>query len=137
MCSDRTPDRWSAPSPGARPAGLDPLGGGYPLGDLTVQVHHEGARAVVVPHGEIDLHTRRHLCRAIDAVLTSGRHVVVDMSQATFIDSSGLAVLADVHRQLAATEGDLTIRAPQRAVRKVLHLSGIDQVLTIEDDVPR
>jgi len=79
--------------------------------------------------GEIDLATSDRLTSAISAAATAGtRRLVLDLSGATFIDSSGVRAL------ITATEvaPSVTVRAPSQVVLRVLEITGADQVLSIE-----
>jgi anti-sigma B factor antagonist len=100
-----------------------------PVADF--QVDTSGETAILRISGEIDISTapqlRDHL-RQLD----TGR-VVVDLSAMTFIDSTGLGVLVGALKRLRDKGGDLVLRAPTRATRKVLDLTGLAQIVTIED----
>ena len=58
--------------------------------------------------------------------------VAVDLAAVTFMDSSGISVLIGAHRQSADLGHRLTLRFPSPAVVKVLKITGVDEVLTIE-----
>jgi anti-sigma B factor antagonist len=90
---------------------------------------------VVVVRGEIDLFTapdfKHHVSEAIDAGVS---HVVVDLTQTTFIDSSSLGVLIGAHRRLKLRGGTLTIVCDNEAITKTFRITGLDGVFTL---VPR
>jgi len=91
--------------------------------------HDASGAPLIWVSGEIDLATSDRLAAAISAAATAGtRRLVLDLSGATFIDSTG------VHALLGATElaPSVTVRAPSEAVRRVLEITGADQVLSIE-----
>ncbi|HEX6418479.1 MAG TPA: STAS domain-containing protein [Acidimicrobiales bacterium] len=93
-----------------------------------------GAGEVVVAvRGEIDLSTREPFGRAVRQATTAGAgRVVIDMAEITFMDSSGLAVLAEAHRALGEAPGAIVLRRVRPAVRSVLTLSGLDGLLSIQ-----
>ena len=67
-------------------------------------------------------------------ILPGGGVVVADLSEITFLDSSGLGVLVQAHR--TATERDsrlLVVASPP--VRKLLRLTGLDTVLETYDEL--
>jgi len=67
-------------------------------------------------------------------LLHRGGAVVADLSEVTFLDSSGLGVLVQAHR--TATERDtrlLVVASPP--VRKLLALTGLDTVLDTYDQL--
>ena len=57
--------------------------------------------------------------------------LVIDLSDVTFIDSSGLGLIVALHKLQKQHEGVVVLTAPQRLVRRVLGLSGIDQVIEV------
>jgi anti-anti-sigma factor len=65
-----------------------------------------------------------------DAVLVAHReatHVVADMSEVTFMDSSGVRALLEVHGVLADDGAELTVRDPSPVVRELLTLVGLNE----------
>ena len=77
--------------------------------------------------GEIDLATATELRQRLNSVIASG-DVDLDLSDVTFLDSSGLVVL------LAARQGlhdnhRLTVRNPSKRVLRVFELSGVLDVM--------
>jgi anti-sigma B factor antagonist len=70
----------------------------------------------------------------LSMILPGGGAVVADLSQVSFLDSSGLGVLVQAHR--TATERDtrlLVVASPP--VRKLLALTGLDTVLDTYDQL--
>ena len=87
-------------------------------------------RALVTITGEIDIAT----CEAMRDALTAGLgggpvDLVADLSGVTFMDASGIGVLLGVRKQVMEAGGSFTLRAPSRAVRKVIGICGLDAVL--------
>jgi anti-sigma B factor antagonist len=56
-------------------------------------------------------------------------HVVVDLAETSFIDSSGLGALIGVLKRARSEGGDLRIATPSEQVRMVLGLTNLDRVL--------
>jgi anti-anti-sigma factor len=86
----------------------------------------------VVVQGEIDLATCDRLWPVIEQALSQGSRLVLDLENTTFIDSSGLALIIRAHRRLGQLPEALVIRAPRPAARKLLGVSGIDRLVTVE-----
>jgi anti-anti-sigma factor len=88
---------------------------------------------VVSVEGEVDMATAPQLTEALGAALESGRTVVVDVAEMTFIDSQGIKALVDAHK-LAGSEplGRLVVRSPRPQVRKMLEITGLDTRIAIE-----
>lgn len=105
-----------------------------PVGlDITVDVAGAAAHAWVV--GVLDLYTAPRLREAMVEVL-AGRNepfvVTLDVSGLDFIDSSGLGVLIAVLKRLRHIGGNLVLRAPSRSMSRLLDLTGLDKVFTVE-----
>jgi anti-sigma B factor antagonist len=61
------------------------------------------------------------------------RNIVVDLSGVTFIDSTGLGVLVTALKRTRDAGGQLTLRSPTRSTRKVLDITGLSNLVAIED----
>jgi anti-anti-sigma factor len=72
--------------------------------DGTIEIEHAPGVDVLVLHGEHDLSTQSRIQRHIDAAISAGKSVVVDLSQVDFIDSTVLAAI--LHGQRRATPED-------------------------------
>ncbi|HEY7121612.1 MAG TPA: STAS domain-containing protein [Solirubrobacterales bacterium] len=83
--------------------------------------------AVLTISGEHDLSTAPNLRRRIDGLLDEGTATVVDLSGATFIDSSILGVILDGRRRAAESNiGFAITRADgSDAVDRVLEVTGL------------
>jgi len=93
-----------------------------------------GAQPVVRLSGEVDMATSAAVKSSL-ADLAEGGHlaVVVDLSEVTFIDSSGLHVLLDAQRRLSKSGGKVVLRKPAPAVDRILQISGLCDVFPMEE----
>jgi anti-sigma B factor antagonist len=89
--------------------------------------------AVVTISGEHDLSTAPSLRRRLDSLLDEGATTVIDLSPATFIDSSILGVILDGRRR--AAEADLGFAVVHSngsdAVDRVLEVTGLRAELPV------
>jgi anti-anti-sigma factor len=102
--------------------------------EFRVTTRATGGEFVVSVVGAVDRATAPQLLEAMGAALDSGEKVILDLAAMTFIDSQGLEVLIEAHAR--AREGRLqrvVLRSPRPQARKVLEITGLDQLLTIED----
>ncbi|MCC2313402.1 STAS domain-containing protein [Cellulomonas xiejunii] len=101
--------------------------------DHEIRVEHRAGRAVVCLVGEIDASLRQSASASMGIALMSGLPLLVDASQATFIDSSGVAFVLQLH--LAASEAgvELTLHDPNHVLRDMLEMVGLSGA--IPDDV--
>lgn len=83
----------------------------------------DGEPAILVVSGEVDIATCPVLRRAIDSVLGTGRaDVVIDVAGVEFIDAMGIGVLIRAAGEARRAGGRLVLRAPSRAVHRMLGL---------------
>ncbi|MGX1471878.1 UNVERIFIED_CONTAM: anti-anti-sigma factor [Streptomyces canus] len=88
--------------------------------------------------GEIDHQSVGGLTRALSvADAPEGHRVVIDLSQVTFMDSSGVNALIAAHQSALAAQGWLRLVVVRGAVLRTLQLVGLDTVVpchpTLED----
>lgn len=103
--------------------------------ELNVSSRSHGDDAIVIAAGEIDLYTAPRLHTALSAVIakaTPKSRVTVDMSGVEFCDSTGMNVLLSCLRQVRERGGELELAAPRPAVMKILQVTGLDSVFTID-----
>ena len=100
----------------------------FEIRDKRVDAH----RHVVAVTGEIDIFTapdfKQHIAAAIDDGVA---HVVVDLSETTFVDSSTLGVLIGAHRRLSGRDGSLSVVCTGEAILKTFRITGLDGVFRI------
>jgi len=95
----------------------------------------EGA-AVVRPVGEVDVFTAPLLRELLVELVESGtRKVIVDLSEVTFLDSTGLAVLVGVWQRLRNHEGFFAVAAANERIERVLRTTRLDQSLRLHTTV--
>jgi anti-sigma B factor antagonist len=82
--------------------------------------------------GELDLASSGDLRRHIDRAVADGRrNLVIDLSDVTHMDSTGLASLIAAHQQAAGHGGRLALVIESRHVRRTLEVRGLDRLFTI------
>jgi anti-sigma B factor antagonist len=80
--------------------------------------------------GDIDLATATDLRQRLDPVIAAGTgDVDLDLSDVTFLDSSGLVALLHVRQALHDTRQRLRVRNPSKPVLRVFELSGVLDVM--------
>lgn len=84
--------------------------------------------------GEIDHHSAVSVRADIDGLMFDLRpkKVVLDLSEISFMDSSGLGLIMGRYSLIKELGGTLSLRAPTVAVMKILTLAGMERMITIE-----
>jgi anti-sigma B factor antagonist len=86
--------------------------------------------------GELDLATAPDLCMRLTRLRMARRPIVViDLTDLRFCDSTGLRALLGEAREARIAGGRLSVIVPPgSAVRRLLDLTGADEVLEVHDD---
>ncbi len=104
--------------------------------ELDVTVRKLQGTAVVAVAGEIDVYTSPLLQERLVEVLREGiSSIVLDLSEVTFLDSTGLGVLITGLKRCRSAGGDLSLVTAQPNVLKVLEITGLNDVFQIHDSV--
>ncbi len=82
--------------------------------------------------GEIDLHVSPRVAESLATMIEQkpGR-LVVDLSQVSYIDSSGLAVLIEGMQNVEGYGGKFFLAGLQENVRPIFEIARLDQVFVI------
>jgi anti-sigma B factor antagonist len=93
---------------------------------LTIEVRHEQGHVIVTAVGEIDISTATKLRECLFELAASGRPLVADLDQVSFIDSTGLAALVGTAKRAAAHGGSLHAVCARPKTRQLFRLTGLD-----------
>ena len=109
--------------------------------DLGVSTEPVAGGWLVEVSGEVDLHTAPQLRGALDSAVSSATEspnapsaVLVDLTGVGFMDSTGLGELMGAHKALQRADAQLHLAVPQDRVRRLLTLTGLDDVLVVHPD---
>jgi anti-sigma B factor antagonist len=101
---------------------------------LRVETENRDDHVLVTAAGEIDAATADSVANAVSAVLSDGaKRVLLDFTEVTFIDSTGLGVLVKSHRAAEAAEATFAVVHPTPQTRKLIRVLGLDQLLNVYD----
>lgn len=90
---------------------------------------------VIDVHGEIHVSSAPAFAERLSSALDAGSMaIVIDLSGVAFIDSTGLSVLLNGLRQVAARKGSLAIVCPNPTVRRLFEVTGLNHTFLIYDD---
>jgi anti-sigma B factor antagonist len=103
--------------------------------ELKISKKYRLDHVIVSVCGEIDLYTAPVLRGELADAVVSGGKTVVDLGEVEFCDSTGLGVLLAALKQARGNNGDLELAAPRPAVRRILQITGLDEVFTIHESV--
>jgi anti-sigma B factor antagonist len=98
---------------------------------LTIQARHEGDCTIVTVAGEIDVTTVGGLRERLFELAGSGAPVVADLSQVSFIDSTGLSVLVGTMKRATSSGGFFHVVSDQPNIWRLAHLAGLDSQIPL------
>jgi len=92
------------------------------------------SRSAMVIHID-DVFTHRNRKDFSSAVKTfkesPGRHLIVDLHDATYVDSAAVGLLALTSQQLTADERRLSLVGPQGTVKTILEMANLDRMIPV------
>ena len=87
--------------------------------------------------GDIDHHTAKYFRGEIDKAIRSHNPLtlILDYSQVTFMDSSGIGLVMGRYRIMSEMGGEAIVASPPAYIRKVLQLAGMHRLTKIVTDI--
>lgn len=95
-----------------------------------------GGAVVVGLSGEIDIATAASAREALDEAARSGRDVLVDLREVTFMGAAGLGALVHARDALDRDGHRLTLCSPSALIARVLDVSGLAEAFIVSSDAP-
>lgn len=95
----------------------------------------ENSRLTIALNGEIDHHRARAYIDTIAAKIDAyaPAECVLDFSDVSFVDSSGIAVVINSMRRMVQIEGRLCLSGLGEQPMRVFRTSGIDRLVQIKE----
>jgi anti-sigma B factor antagonist len=117
----------------------EPKGQGMPepehAGTITITIESDETAHVVRVAGELDLNSRIELEAVLAGLSKPPQIVVLEFSDLTFVDSTGLKSLLNEHRKARAEKYEFAIAGAHGAVREVFRITALDITLPLVPDV--
>jgi anti-anti-sigma factor len=96
----------------------------------------DGDRAVVTVRGDLDLQVAQRVVAELEKVEAGEPALlVIDLSGLSFLDSSGMGVIAAAQARAVEAGRRIVLVRPPYTVRRAFELSGFDEVVTVVDDI--
>ena len=90
---------------------------------------------IIAVHGQADLHPAPQLRAAITTALDGGATgLVIDLSEASFIDSMTLGVLLGAVKRLRPSGGRVSVVCTDSHIRRIFEITLLDRVFSIHAD---
>ncbi len=102
---------------------------------LDISVRDEGDWRIIEARGEVDLNSSPELRKAVLGAVKGVGRVGVDLSGATYMDSSGVATLVEGLKSASENDQSFVLISPSNAVMRVLELARLDSLFDIRDSL--
>jgi len=100
--------------------------------ELDIHTQQDGNVCTVELEGEVDVYTAPRLKEELVSHIEGGcSHVIVNLDQVAFIDSSGLGVLVGALRRARERDGAVRIVCNRENILKIFRITGLDKVFPI------
>lgn len=104
--------------------------------DLEVAVREDAGVVILSAKGEVDVWTADILRQSLRDVQAEGEpHVIVDLTEVPFVDSTGIGVLVGALKRARETGGSLHLVVVSAGVRKVLAITSLDQIFPVHESL--
>lgn len=99
---------------------------------MNIETQDRGPVTVVRPEDRLDIVGYLELEECLSGLLERGRpRLVLDLEEATFINSTALAVMSRFWADCARSGGALVIARPSREAKNFLRLGNIDDLIDV------
>ena len=101
---------------------------------FSVQTARNDDRLAIIPTGEFDMSTADKLDDAVRAAeATDAKRIIIDLTEVTFMDSTGLKVLLEAVARARANSNRLRLIRGRRRVQRVFELTKTEDFLPFLD----
>ena len=100
--------------------------------EITQETMEDEVLIVAVQRRTRPLHRARPALAAARRDRRPGSAVVLDLRETTFLDSTALGVIIAAMKALRRRGGRLVLVNDRRSITKILAITGLDQLLTVE-----
>lgn len=102
---------------------------------LSVNTQTNGDSVVLALEGELDIYTVGGFRQESDKIDPGATQVIVDLTDVSLLDSSGLGALVSLLNRARAANGLLGVVCPQRHLRRVFEITGLRRAFVFGDDL--
>ena len=99
-----------------------------PTVELTLKTEKKAEEATVHCSGRITSATSDLLQKTIRALIPEARHIVLDLTGVSYIDSSGIGAMVSVYLAASRVGGDLKVSNAQPRIRDLFEITKLSAV---------
>jgi len=98
---------------------------------MTITTKIEGEKLTVALEGNLDTVTSPDLEKALNGLLPSVAHLVLDLAKLEYISSAGLRVILSTSKVMAR-QGTMNLVNVPENIKEIFDMTGFSEVLNIE-----
>ena len=102
---------------------------------MEIKKRNEAGHSIISLVGEVDLHFSPKAREEILGMLKNNENILVDLSEVSYIDSSGIASLVEGYQMSKKSGQSFALLSVSNAAMQVLKLARLDSVFPIYDSV--
>lgn len=98
------------------------------VSDILISLTSEESFPVIHISGEIDIHTCPKVKDQMTSVISEGHHhFILDLEKTSYIDSTGLGVIAHIAKSINEYNGKIYIVSNNAHLKKLFTVSGLER----------
>lgn len=102
----------------------------HPSDEFRFEVRADAASVIVRMAGELDLEVAGGVAAAVEDLLDGSCHVVLDLRELSFLDSSGIHMLVAAQRSAERRHRAVSLIRGPRQVQRALELTGTESLFS-------
>ncbi len=104
--------------------------------NLNIKFTNKGNTLIAAIFGELDHHTALYMRQKLDSELIRStiKNLVMDFSNVSFMDSSGIGVIIGRYKNVKNLNGSLVITNISSHIKRILEMSGILSIIPIYEN---
>ncbi|CAM4186180.1 STAS domain-containing protein [Bacillus manliponensis] len=100
--------------------------------DLVIEIHQDELKYNVKIAGEIDAHTAADLKKRLMVTASEkNAHIIVDFTEVTYMDSTGLGVFIALLKAVKKNHGHLEFVGVSRRLKRLFDITGLTEILKL------
>ncbi|UCZ53688.1 STAS domain-containing protein [Bacillus shivajii] len=101
--------------------------------NLQIDIQEQNNADVVYLTGEVDVYTSAKLKESLAPLTEKGQNtLIVDLSQVSYIDSTGLGIFIGALKSVDKAGGTLKISGVNDRVKRLFEITGLNEVIDID-----
>lgn len=102
---------------------------------MLIITHHNAKTLVAMPEKVVFANAEQLKVQLHNLIEQGSKEIILDLSEVTFVDSSGLAVFVAALKKARTRDASVVLVAPTDNVRMLIELTRLHQVFSIYDDL--